>query len=84
MAKLHDLPTQPIIDRVGVVLGMTILYIEKCVFQLKGVLAHWYRPHQVLLDLGVQYLMVGKETMDGSKHGNVCQKIEGFPIIKNL
>jgi hypothetical protein len=36
MAKLHDLPTQPTIDRVDVVLGMTVLHNEKCVFQLKG------------------------------------------------
>ncbi len=48
---------------------------------IEGVLAHWYRPHKVLLDLGAQYLMLGQEAMDGSKHGKVCQKIEGFPII---
>ncbi len=40
MAKLHDLPTQPTIDRVGLVLGTMVLCNEKCVFQLKGVLAH--------------------------------------------
>jgi len=36
MAKLHDLPTQPTIDRVGLVLGMMVLHNEICVFQLKG------------------------------------------------
>ncbi len=36
MAKLHDLLTQPTIDRVGVIHGMMVLHNEKCVFQLKG------------------------------------------------
>ncbi len=81
MAKFHDLSTQPTIDRVGLVLGTMVLCNEKCVFQLKGVLAHWYQPYKVLLNLGAQYLMLGKEAMNGSKHGTICRKIEGLPII---
>jgi len=31
---------------------------------IEGVLAHQYQSHQVLLDLGAQYLMLGKEVMN--------------------
>jgi hypothetical protein len=65
MAKLHDLPTRPTIDRTNVIHGVVVMHNEDGVVQLKGALARRYQPLKVLLDYGVQPLMLSKTTIDG-------------------
>ncbi len=42
LAKLHDLPTQPVIDRANVIPRLMVVHNEKGVFQLKGASTHRY------------------------------------------
>jgi hypothetical protein len=46
-------------------LGVVVVHNEDEMFQLKGALTQWYRPLRVLLDSGVQTLMLGKSIVDG-------------------
>jgi hypothetical protein len=64
MAKLHDLPTHLAIDRTNVIPGVVVVHNEEIMFQLWGALTTWYRPLMVLLDSGVQLMMLGKTTID--------------------
>jgi hypothetical protein len=65
MAKLHDLPTQPIIDQTNVNPRVVVMHNEKGMFQLRGASTRRYRPIRVLLDSLVQPLMLGKTIIDG-------------------
>jgi hypothetical protein len=42
VAKFHDLPTWPAINRTSFILGVMIVNNEEIVFWLKGALAHQY------------------------------------------
>jgi hypothetical protein len=64
MAKLHDLPKQPTINRTNVIFGVVVVHNEGVV-QLQGALACQYGPLKVLLDSGTQPLMLGKFVVDG-------------------
>jgi hypothetical protein len=65
MAKLHDLLAQLAIDQASVIHGVVVVHNEEGVVQLKGASARRYRPLRVLLDFGVQPLMLGKTIVDG-------------------
>jgi len=65
MAKLHDFPTWPTIDRTGAILGVMVMHDEEGVVQLRGALAWWYRPLRMLLDFSAQPLMLGKVVVHG-------------------
>jgi hypothetical protein len=40
VAKFHDLPAWPIINRTSVIFGVVIVHNEEIVFWLKGALTH--------------------------------------------
>jgi hypothetical protein len=65
MAKLHNLLTWLAIDQTNVIHRFVVVHNEEGVVQLKWALACWYQPLSVLLNFGVQPLMLGKATVDG-------------------
>jgi hypothetical protein len=49
MGKLHDLPTQLVINQTNVILGVVVVHNEEGMVQLRGGLAQQYQPLRVLL-----------------------------------
>jgi hypothetical protein len=62
------------INKVRVVLGVVVVCNEERVFQLKGALAWWYQLQRILLDLGVQPLMLSIMVVEGFRLINVNLK----------
>jgi hypothetical protein len=66
VAKLHDLPGWPTIDRTCVILRVVVMHNEEGMFYLKVASTSQYRLiHKVLLDSSVQPLMLGKTIING-------------------
>jgi hypothetical protein len=65
IAKLKHLPTCPPINQTRVLLSVMVLRNHKGVFHMKGGSKRYYRPQNILLDLGVQPLMLGKVVVEG-------------------
>jgi len=84
MAKFHDLPTWPIIDRTIIILGVLVLHNEERVVQLRGTLAWRYRPLTVLLDSGAQPLTLGKVIVDGFGLTNVDIDPCPYHILRSM
>ncbi len=64
MTKLHDLLARPTIDQTNVLFRVVVVHNEGVV-QLKGASTQWYIAFRVLLNFGIQPLMLGKAVVDG-------------------
>ncbi len=57
---MDALPAQPAIDHKRLTLGVCMLDNRNGIFRLASPMGQVYRPDRVLLDFGVQPLMLGK------------------------
>lgn len=64
VAKFDDLIAWLAINQVNVIPNVMVVHNEKGIFELRGISTRQYWPHKVLLDFGVQPLLLDKDIVD--------------------